>query len=250
MNLLDVPAGGYQSLPNGPPYSEGVIAATGYRIDQVVLDEALPVEEGFAAIDSFLAAQERPAAALCGVELRSSRAGSFGSFDAFNDRYRHMLDVRGLIIDGVNPIARTNVVPTTSLPEPSLVGFSYATPAAHPDPTFVVAGAAELRGGALAESAVVRPGEEGPAALEEKAAHVVGTMVARVRALGQDPSSVATVRVYSLLKLHTSVHARVLDAFSRARIHGVVRYHASPPVEGLVFEMDVRRVAAVAHVRL
>ena len=79
------------------------------------------------------------------IELRSPRPFSFGGFDEFNGAYRQLLESWGLLVDGVNPIARTNVAPVVGPPaEPSLFGFSYTVPsAASGPPTFVVAGSGD-----------------------------------------------------------------------------------------------------------
>src|SRR5207244_12523200 len=51
-----------------------------------------------------------------------------------------------LLVDGQNPIARTNVAPVVGPPgEASLYGFGYTAPGGPPTPTFVVAGSGETR---------------------------------------------------------------------------------------------------------
>ena len=87
-----------------------------------------------------------------------------------------------LLVDGQNPIARTNVAPVVAPPrEPALYGFSYTVPAdPAASPTFVVAGSGELRPGTMGEAGIVRRGETTPAALAEKAAHVMAEQVRRL----------------------------------------------------------------------
>ena len=58
----------------------------------------------------------RPRAALCAIELRSPTPFSFEGFDAFNAVYRALLTEWKLLVDGGNPIARTNVAPLVGAP--------------------------------------------------------------------------------------------------------------------------------------
>ena len=247
--LAHCTAGGYAFLPNGSPYSEGVVAGPGHRIDDTVFESPVPLERGFQRIDELLATVGRPASALCGIELRSPAPGTFGQFEEFNGWYLELLRGRGLLVDGVNPVARTNVVPSAPPDEPSIAGFSYTVPSQTSMATFVVAGAAELRGGALTDEAAVRPGEDSADALEEKATHVVATMKDRLRRLGVDSIAVPTVRVYTRSPLRPAIRDIVLAAFPLAHAHGIVYHHASPPVTGLRFEMDVRGVGVSQRIR-
>jgi len=61
-------------------------------------------------------------------------------------------------------------------PEPSLYAFAYTIPGATPRPTFVVAGAGEMRERGVGVQGIVRHGETSPEAMREKAAHVMGVM--------------------------------------------------------------------------
>src|SRR5215468_1470230 len=166
------PAGQYRFLPGIEPFSAGAIAMAGHEVVHVTLQAVRPWREGFALIDAHLREAGRPRAALCAIELRSPRPFSFGGFDEFNGAYRKLLESWGLLVDGVNPIARTNVAPVVGAPaEPSLFGFSYTAPSQDPGPpTFVVAGSGDLRGRTAAD--IVRRGETSPEAMTEKAAYV------------------------------------------------------------------------------
>jgi len=128
-------------------------------------------------LDRHLRPEGRPRAALCAIELRSPTPFSYEGFDAFNAGYRALLTEWKLLVDGENPIARTNVAPLVGAPsEPSLYAFAYTIPGATPRPTFVVAGAGEMRVRGVGVQGIVRHGETSPEAMREKAAHVMGVM--------------------------------------------------------------------------
>src|SRR5258705_1083833 len=152
MPLIDNPRGGYRFLTGIAPYSSGVLAAPGYEIVRVILRAPLPYQVGFELIERYLADQGRPRAALCGVELRAPSPWSFEGFASFNADYQRLLATWDLLLDGHNPLARTNVAPQVAAPRlPALYAFSYSMLSAAPDlpMTFVIAGAGELPEGVL-----------------------------------------------------------------------------------------------------
>ena len=87
----------------------------------------LPYRAGFERIAGHLAAAGRPKAAACaGSNCAPPRPFSFQGFAAFNGEYAAILKEWGLFVNGVNPVARTNVAPVVDPPaEPVLYGFSY-----------------------------------------------------------------------------------------------------------------------------
>src|SRR5262249_8323703 len=148
-------------LPGISPYSCGVVAAPGFEVAHVTLQRPVPHLRGFDLIEKHLSKTGRPKAALCGIELRSPRPVTLDGFAGFNAEYASILKDWGLFVDGINPVARTNVAPEVGAPaEASLYAFSYSRPRDSSQPlTFVVAGAGELPEGVLAPEAIVRGGE-------------------------------------------------------------------------------------------
>src|SRR6266700_3728254 len=101
--------GDYSFLKAISPYSAGVVAL-----------------KGFALIEQRLRAAGRPRQALCAIALRSPQPFSFTGFNGFNAGYVDMLRSWEILLDGVNPVARTNVAPQLDPPgEPSLYSFAY-----------------------------------------------------------------------------------------------------------------------------
>src|SRR4029078_3510540 len=110
---------------------------------------------------------------------------TFSGFSEFNGSYVKVLQDWGIIADGVNPVARTNVAPEIGAPAaPSLYGFSYTVPSATKMKTFVVAGGGELPEGSLDPHGVVRRGEDSIDALRAKVQFVMALMSGRLKGLG------------------------------------------------------------------
>ncbi len=244
MPLTEHPEGGYRFLPGIAPYSGGVVAANGHEIVHVLFRRPEPYRKGFERVAQHLIAEKRPRAALCGIELRSPKPFSFAGFAAFNGEYARILEDWGLFVDGVNPVARTNVAPAVGPPgEPVLSGFSYTRPSQPAaSPSFVVAGAGELPEGVLAPEAIVRAGESSAEAIEQKARFVMDLMETRLRGLGGDWSDLTDIEVYTVHPIDRLLPALILERVGPAAVHGVLWYFSRPPIEGIEFEMDMRGV--------
>lgn len=244
MPLTDHPTGNYRFLPGIAPYSCGVVSSPGYEIAHVTFQRPVPYLAGLDRIRQYLAAEQRPIAALCGIELRSPRPFSFAGFAEFNAGYAKILESWGIFVDGVNPVARTNVAPEVGAPsEPVLYGFSYSRPcAANLPPTFVVAGAGELPEGVLAAEAIIAAGDTSPQGIEQKAAYVMDLMESRLHGLGGDWPLVTAVDVYTIHSIEALLPRIVLQRSGAAAIHGVRWFYTRPPIVGIEYEMDLRGV--------
>jgi hypothetical protein len=242
MSLTDHPEGNYRFLPGIAPYSCGAVSAPGFEIVHAVFQRPLPYRAGFDRIAEHLASAARPKAALCGIELRSPAPFSFAGFAAFNGEYAVILKEWGLFVNGINPVARTNVAPVIAPPaEPVLYGFSYTRPAAGAQPpTFVVAGAGELPEGVLAAEGIVARGDVSPRGIATKAEFVMGLMESRLRGLGADWPLVNAIDVYTVHSLDTVLPEVVLKRAGAAAIHGARWHYSRPPVTEIEYEMDLR----------
>jgi hypothetical protein len=243
MSLRDVPAGNFRFLPGIAPFSSGVVATPGYQVVHATLRAPVPWRTGFALIDRHLLEVKRPRASLCAIELRSPAPFSFDGFDTFNAGYRGLLTEWGLLVDGENPIARTNVAPLVGAPtEPSLYAFSYTVVGGTQRPTFIVAGSGELRERASGPEGIVRGGETSADAMREKATYVMGVMDARLHGLGADWPDVTMVDMYTAEPIDTYLADTILKPAGAAAIHGVRWFPSRPPIAGLEYEMDLHGV--------
>jgi len=241
--LRDVPAGGYRFMPGISAFSCGVVATAGWEIVHVTLAAPVLWREGFARIDRHLSEAGRPRAALCGIELRSPAPFSFGGFDDFNQGYRSLLAEWKILVGDENPIPRTNVAPVAGAPlVPSLFAFSYTVAGTTAAPTFVVAGAGELRERAQGPEGIVRAGEATPDAMREKARFVMTTMQERLRTLGGSWDRVTAIDIYTAHPIHELVQHEILPVAGPAAIRGVHWYPSRPPIQGLEYEMDLSGV--------
>jgi hypothetical protein len=242
--LSDCPNGGYRFVPGIPAFSSGTVAMPGREIVHVTLGSPVPWRDGFTRIDRHLREQGRPRTALCGIELRIPAPFTFDGFAEFNEGYRAVLREWGILLGEDNPVPRTNVAPVAAAPAaPSLYAFSYAAPGTTPAPTFIVAGAGEMRDRARGAEGIVRHGDTSPDAMREKARFVMGIMQDRLRALGADWSRVTAIDIYTAEPLHGHLIENILRPAGLAAIHGVRWFPSRPPIRGLEFEMDLRGVA-------
>jgi hypothetical protein len=116
-------------------------------------------------------------------------------------------------------------------------------PGATPTPTFVVAGAGEMRERARGADGIVRHGDTSPDAMREKARFVMGVMQERMQALDADWSRVTTIDVYTAHSIHGFLVEEILRPAGPAAVHGVRWFPSRPPIQGLEFEVDLRGVA-------
>lgn len=245
MQLIDNIHGNYKFLTGIAPYSSGVVAMPGYEIIHVTFQNPLPYQDGFAAIDQHLTKQGRSRRALCAIVLRSPEPVPFDGFADFNGSYQAILIEWGLLVDGMNPIARTNVAPAVQAPEQVvLYGFSYTMPLDDDEaqPTFIIAGAGDLIEGNLSQDAIIRANETSIDAIQEKAAYVMSMMEARLNGLQVNWAGVTMVDIYTTYALQPFLESTILAPLQTAVLHGVHWYYSRPPIRGLEFEMDMRGV--------
>jgi hypothetical protein len=220
------------------PYSAGVGAAEGFTIEHARLSTPIALGAGFDLVDAHLREIGRPRAALCAMALRSPAPFSFPGFDEFNAGYVERLKIWDLLLDGVNPIARTNVAPEVNPPaEPSLYSFAYTVPVAATAGAaprdFVVAGAGELPEGSL------DPGDVVGGELAAKARFVLALMHARLDSLGASWAGVTVTNVYTVHDVNTLL-PEILPRIEPAARHGITWHYTRPPILSIEFEMDLR----------
>jgi hypothetical protein len=87
---------------------------------------------------------------------------------------------------------------------------------------------------------VVRGGDYGPAAIQEKAHFVMGLMEARLKGLGVDWSDVTVTEIYTVHDIRPFLDEELLKRLDKAGAHGVTWHYSRPPIESIEYEMDLR----------
>jgi hypothetical protein len=177
--------GGYCYIPGVFQYSAGVAALPGFHLERVTFHKPNPLLDGFRHAEEIRAAG-RPLTAFCSCELRSPAPFSETAFRGFNESYVGLLGQWDLIVDGANPVARSNVCPEIFAPgEPVMYAFSYAALAnAATPPSFVISGSGEVpEGKANYRDYIVRSGDVSPAGMRAKVRFVRGEMERRLAGL-------------------------------------------------------------------
>ena len=235
--------GGYRYIRGPFQYSGGVAAEPGFSIERVRFIRPMPIKQGFAAIETYLKSLGRPLTSFCACELRSPEPFDDAGFIAFNRVYVGTLEKWDIFHDEENPVARSNVCPEISFPtEPIFHAFSYTIPVGDEAPqSFVIAGSAEAQEGqGDYHERTIRLGETTPDAMCEKAQYVLGTMEARMSALGVGWGQVTATQVYTVYDIHSFLAEEIVSR--GAANNGLTWHYARPPVGTLDYEMDVRGV--------
>jgi hypothetical protein len=221
-----------------------VKADDGFEIVRVRFRRPLALAEGLSAAANYLTSVSRGVAAFCACELRSPAPFSEQGFAEFNKEYVDWLDKWGLIKDGINPVARTNVCPEIEPPaQVSIYAFSYTRPASSQrSGGFVVAGSGEApEGKANYRDFAIRLGDRSPAGLLEKCRWVLGEMERRMAALGAGWADATGAHVYTAYDLHALMKTEITPR--GAASNGLSWHFSRPPVQDLDYEMDVRGVS-------
>ncbi len=232
----------FRFIPGPFQYSAGVAAKPGFAMQRIRFANPVPLAEGFARIAAFIGAAGLPLTAFCACELRSPAQFSDAGFIAFNRDYVGTLERWGVVVDEVNPVARSNVCPVFDPPEvPSFHAFTLAVPAPDAPPSFVIAGSGKsVEGPGPYSERTVRYGETGPDALAEKLRHVMAAMEHRMAAFGAGWADVTGTQAYCVWDFYATL-AEDLVARGASR-HGLDWHFCRPPVVGLEYEMDCRAV--------
>ena len=239
----DRAADGYRAIPAVFQYSAGVAALPGFRIERARFAQPLSLAAGFARIAAHLQALGRPLTAFCQCELRSPGQFTEAGFRAFNQHYAKTLEDWGILAEGWNPVARSNVCPELDPPaEPGFHAFSYTVPEPGRAPSFVTAGSGEsTEGKGSYEESTIAHGDISPAGLRRKAEFVLGEMERRMAALGGGWGAATAAQVYTVHDIHPFLGEELVRR--GAARHGVTWHFCRPPVLGLEYEMDVRGLA-------
>jgi hypothetical protein len=234
--------GGYRFMPGVSQYSCGVAALPGFALERVRFTNPVPLREGFARIAQIIKASGRPLTAFAACELRSPAPFTEQGFRDFNAVYIETLIDWGIMKDGVNPIARSNVCPKLDGPaEPGFHAFSYAVEASAAPESFVVAGSGEApEGKGDYRDNAIRFRDISPEGLTEKARFVLGEMERRMSAFGGTWKETTAVQLYTVHDIFPFLET---ELGKRGALRSGLTWHLNrPPIVDLEYEMDCRRV--------
>ena len=240
--IIQQPDGNYTFIKSTGPFSSGCRAQPGYEIVYATFHPLPPLEKGYDLIARHLQDLARPIQALCGMELRIPRPLSPQGFAEFNEPYGKRLADWNILVDGLNPTARTNVALTVHpVAEPSMYGFSYTVPTDHDRPTFVLSGAAEIRRSEKG-SEIVSHGDVSTQGLSQKAQYILQTLESRLQELTVAWTDVTTVELYTVHNMHPLLETVLLPGVASGSQHGLRWHYARPPVTEVECEMGARGV--------
>lgn len=238
--LLENPKGNFSFVRGGGPFSSGAVANPGFEIVHATPKPMARLADGFALIERHLREAGRPLNAVCCIELRIAGPLTPAGFDEFNRGYIDRLKTWGVLINGENPIARTNVAPeVVPVAEPSLYGFYYTVPAAGAArPGFVLAGAAEVASREGGKMEIVARGDASLDGLRRKAACVLEVQGARLAEMKLSWGDAGAVNLYTVHDVHPLFAGALLPTLGAAGQRGIRWHYARPPVIGLDLEID------------
>ncbi|WP_180900689.1 2-amino-5-chloromuconate deaminase CnbZ [Martelella soudanensis] len=242
MKTTTMAAGGYRYIPGVLQYSAGVSALDGYRIIRARFFDVVPMEAGFERIAAHLRERGRPLEAFCACEMRSPGQFSEDGFAAFNALYAETLRAWNIMEGDDNPVARSNICPEIGAPEePGFHAFCYTVKDDDAPKTFAIAGSGEVPEGAgNYRDHIIRPGETSADAMREKAAFVLDEMERRMSFFdGKWPDTTAA-QIYSVHDIHPLIETEL--APRGVHRNGLTLHYNRPPIVGLEYEMDCRRV--------
>jgi hypothetical protein len=234
----------YRYIPGNSAYSAGVAAERGYDIVGLRFAEALSVPDAFLALDRELETRSLESTAVVGFELRSPAPVAPAAFASFNAVYQQLLAERGMLRDGVNPVARTNVAPVRNPPDDVVVSGAFVVRpcATAGGADFVIAGSAEVAGSPEPAN-IVAFGDVSQGGLAQKADFVLGEMLSRLTAVDAGPDDPNIINVYTVQEIG-GLAEMIERQLTAAGTFGYAHLRAAPPVTGLEFEMDCRHLSA------
>jgi hypothetical protein len=235
--------GGYAFIPGVFQYSGGVKALSGHRIERVRFAEPVPLTHGFERIAATIRSAGRPLASFCACELRSPAPFTEAGFRAFNEIYVGTLEKWGVIVDGRNAVARSNVCPAIHPPaEPTFHAFSFTTEARDAPASFVVAGSGEApEGKDNYRDHIVARGDLTPEGIRKKALWVLGEMERRMAAMDATWGDTTAVQLYTTHDVYPFLAEEIVRR--GAARNGLTWHFNRPPVQEIEYEMDCRSVS-------
>lgn len=232
----------FSYIPAINAYSSGVTPAAGYSLVGLRFDKPTTFLKAIEYLDKYLPTVGLDPTNIVSFEFRSPKPFSFNGFGDFNEVYYNELKRRNLLIDSINPIARTNVSPVyMQITEPLLFGLHVLKESNTPNKDYVVAGSGEVDG-ALDPNNIIARGDLTPSGLEKKARFVLEEMRNRLLALRNEYVMPTEVNVYTVHEI--AGLPALIDEYLPGLAKSCINIWVSaPPIIEVEFEMDLRRLS-------
>jgi hypothetical protein len=242
IETIEAENAGYRFMPGVSQYSCGIGALPDFTIERVRFSKVVPLQQGFDKIAAIIKAAGRPLTSFGACELRSPAPFTEEGFRAFNAVYIKTLIEWGVMKNGINPVARSNVCPKLDPPsEPGFHAFSFTTSAPNAPASFVISGSGEsVEGKANYRDYTVRLGDISPQGMLEKAKWVLDEMERRMSAFSGNWQQATAVQLYTIRDVFPFLENEL--GRRGALSPGLTWHFNRPPVVDLEYEMDCRRV--------
>ena len=232
-------AGNYRVLPSGAAYCAGIVPDAGFEVVRAELQTWLPLEQGYAFIESHLKNIGRPVQAFCGIELRIPAPLTIDNWSSFNVPYLARLRKWDLMFGDYSCVCRSNIALDVHPPAvTSMCAFSYTVPTMENVRTFLLAGQADIGG----DGKIIAEGDTSTAAMLKRARFTIETLGATLQKLGatwNDTTRIALFHVHDIPDLWS---ATLLGALGEPIRRGVLTYRARPPIVGGEVELEARAI--------
>ena len=232
----------FSYIPAISAYSSGVVPSPNYCLVGLRFNEPLNFLSALKYLDEYLPTVNLDPLNIVSFEFRSPQPFSFAGFDDFNTVYFNELGRRKLLIDQINPIARTNVSPALAhLAEPVLFGLHVLKEASQLNNDFVVAGSGEVKG-PLDPKNIIARGDLSQRGLEEKVNVVLEEMLNRLLLLKEkyvEPTEINVYTVHQIPNLIDIINDH-LPGLAKCSVH---LWKCAPPILEVEFEMDLRALS-------
>ena len=237
--LIDNSAGNYKTLPSGAAYCAGNVPDPGFEVVRAELRPWLPLEQGYAFIESHLKSLGRPVQAFCGIELRVPEPLTLDKWSSFNVPYLAQLRKWGVLSGDYSLVCRSNIALDLYPPSmTSLCAFSYTVRASSKGLTFLLSGQADIG----PNNKIIAEGEVGPQAMQERTRFTIDTVGDTLQRLGfswEDTTRIALFHAHDIPGLWGP---ELLGAMGEPIRRGVLTYRARPPIAGGEVELEARAI--------
>ena len=144
-------------------------------------------------------------------------------------------------MDGLNPIARTNIAPEVDPPaEPAMYSFAYTAPAAASAGFLCGSGRRRIARRVAQSAGCGAPRRDLAQALAAKTRFVLDLMEERLHGLGASWGDVTVTNIYTVHDVNSLLATEILPRLGPAGQHGVTWHYSRPPIVSIEYEMDLR----------